>query len=257
MRKSVFKAALVAGAVLIASVGISVRYISSPTHANALGAISYMASHPRFSQLNSVAIDVTSNVVENQPSNPQISRGTIIARARSWMNPQVSYSESSYYGGYRTDCSGYVSMAWNLPSSLNTLTLVTSGITDQISKDDLQAGDIVDNPSGGGDWNLAHVLIFDSWVDSSHTHYNAYEENPYWGGAHYTQNIPYPFWPGPYDDQDYSAYRLRQTDSNNPAPPTSPVDSETFVSQSANPSYFNVGQQVSIYFTERNTGNTT
>jgi hypothetical protein len=62
------------------------------------------------------------------------------------------------------------------------------------------------------------VLIFESWVDSSHTSYNAYEENPYWRGAHYTTNIPYPFWSG-FDTSDYVPMRLKSL-SNSPIPTT-------------------------------------
>src|SRR4051812_37995954 len=42
---------------------------------------------------------------------PVISRAEIIARAQTWVAAQVPYSQDDYYGGYRTDCSGYVSMA--------------------------------------------------------------------------------------------------------------------------------------------------
>ena len=36
----------------------------------------------------------------------------VIANAKTWLNPAVPYSQSAYHNGYRTDCSGYVSMAW-------------------------------------------------------------------------------------------------------------------------------------------------
>ena len=45
-----------------------------------------------------------------------ITADIIIARAQSWVAAQVPYSQSNYYtnqyGTYRTDCSGFVSMAW-------------------------------------------------------------------------------------------------------------------------------------------------
>ena len=36
----------------------------------------------------------------------------VIANAKTWLNPAVPYSQSAYHNGYRTDRSGYVSMAW-------------------------------------------------------------------------------------------------------------------------------------------------
>ena len=134
-------------------------------------------------------------------------RSDIIAKAQVWVQAQVPYNERGRFQGYREDCSGFVSMAWGLPSpGLTTYTLPS--VSQQINKDDLQPGDIVLNENGGGNSNFAHVVIFDRWVDSSHTHYNAYEENPYWGGAHYTVNIPYPFWLG-YDTSEYVPMRLK------------------------------------------------
>jgi hypothetical protein len=142
-----------------------------------------------------------------------VGRDAILTRAKTWLEPQVPYNQRGWYQGYREDCSGFVSMAWGLPTSLTTYTLAT--VADPITKDELQPGDVLNNANGGGNPNLAHVLIFESWVDSSHTSYNAYEENPYWNGAHYTTNIPYPFWPG-YDTSGYIPMRLK-TLSNAPA----------------------------------------
>lgn len=148
---------------------------------------------------------------------PRISRDEIIARAKGWVQAQVPYDEYGWYQGYREDCSGYVSMAWQLSQSLTTYTLPS--VSHQINKDDLQPGDILLNQWGG--WTKygspdAHVVLFDSWVDNTHTHYNAYEESFYYGQAHYTTNIPYPYWPG-YDSSDYIPMRLNGLSS---PPPT-------------------------------------
>ena len=73
-------------------------------------------------------------------------------------------------------------------------------------------------------WNPdVHVVIFDSWADSRHTHYNAYEESPYYGQVNYTTNIPYPYWSG-YDTSDYVPMRLNSL-SNPPTPVSSPSPS--------------------------------
>ncbi len=116
-----------------------------------------------------------------------------IERARSWVAADVGYSGSNYftneYGTYRTDCSGYVSMAWGLDSSLTTVTLPS--VSYAIAKDALEPGDILNNPLPG---TSGHVVLFAGWANAERTEYYAYEESPS-GGAHLSQ-IPYPYWPG-------------------------------------------------------------
>jgi hypothetical protein len=88
---------------------------------------------------------------------PSTTRDTIISRAQHWVDVGVPYSQTSYYEGYRQDCSGYVSMAWQLSSSLTTWDF--DSICTTIGKNDLQKGDILLKPD-------THVLIFHQWVDS-------------------------------------------------------------------------------------------
>lgn len=116
-----------------------------------------------------------------------IDRNAVISRAETWLNPPVPYSQSKYKDGYRTDCSGYVSMAWNLGTNYNTNTLLT--ITNPISKGDLQRGDILLN-SG------SHVVIFHSWANSGKTQYLGYEQVGGRIGKTKKWNIPYPYWGG-------------------------------------------------------------
>ena len=57
-----------------------------------------------------------------------ISRDEVIERAQFWVDWRVPYSQSSWYPDpqgrhYRQDCSGMVSMAWHLSTSLATWTL--------------------------------------------------------------------------------------------------------------------------------------
>ncbi|MEE1843907.1 hypothetical protein PUR30_29820, partial [Streptomyces sp. JV190] len=69
----------------------------------------------------------------SEPGGP-IGRGEAMDRAWSWIAEQVPYRQSGCHenpvGCYRPDCSGYVSMAWNLGTSLTTWGLwdVTFGI---------------------------------------------------------------------------------------------------------------------------------
>lgn len=119
----------------------------------------------------------------------------IIGNAQTWLNPSIAYSQTDYHNGYRTDCSGYVSMAWQLGTSAVTWTLPNYSF--EISPQDLQSGDVLLNIS-------EHVLIFDSWVDSGMTQYWAYEQSPPYTHFHI---VDYPYWAG-YDPELYVPYRL-------------------------------------------------
>lgn len=83
-----------------------------------------------------------------------ISRAEVIARAQSWVDAGVPYSMTSYRtdanGKYRTDCSGFVSMAWHLDSSSGNNWGETTGTllnyTSSIAKESLKPGDVLLNP---------------------------------------------------------------------------------------------------------------
>src|SRR5688500_18751737 len=53
-----------------------------------------------------------------------LTRAQILERAKTWLDARVPYSQSAchrnQYGSYRTDCSGFVSMAWGLHTSFTT-----------------------------------------------------------------------------------------------------------------------------------------
>ncbi|MFI9724053.1 hypothetical protein ACIHFE_31165 [Streptomyces sp. NPDC052396] len=96
-----------------------------------------------------------------------IGRGEVMDRAWSWVAEQVPYSNvgchRNQFGCYRPDCSGFVSMAWHLSLSLDTLRLWN--VTSDIPADDLQPGDALLRDSGG--WH--HVALFVRWADDAHT----------------------------------------------------------------------------------------
>lgn len=106
---------------------------------------------------------------------PRTTRADIINRAKKWVSAKVPYSMSSYWSdGYRQDCSGYVSMAWNLGS--NEWTGSLAAFATRIPRAELQPGDILlfhnpADPSQG-----SHVTIFGGWTDFTHTYYTAYEQ---------------------------------------------------------------------------------
>ncbi|MFF3429994.1 FG-GAP-like repeat-containing protein [Streptomyces sp. NPDC002602] len=129
----------------------------------------------------------------------QISRGEVIARARTWVDAGVPYSMTSYRsdsnGRYRTDCSGFVSMAWHLASSSANNWGETTGtlldFTSSIGKESLKPGDILLNPDPGAS---GHVVIFNGWANAEHTRYDAYEQAGSTGAVH--RQIPYPYFSG-------------------------------------------------------------
>jgi hypothetical protein len=95
-------------------------------------------------------------------SSSAIVRNEILNRARSWIDERVFYSQSrnhtNRFGTYRTDCSGYVSMAWALSSSYTTWTLWN--VSTRIGAGELQPGDALLKDSGGTD----HVALFVRWA---------------------------------------------------------------------------------------------
>lgn len=120
---------------------------------------------------------------------PETTRSDIIKRARTWVTAQVPYSMNDYWtDGYRQDCSGFISMAWNLPGNEWTGSLGAYG--DRITKDELQTGDMllfhnVADPEEG-----SHVVLFGGWTDSTRTYYLAYEQTPTHAR---TKDTPYPY----------------------------------------------------------------
>lgn len=112
---------------------------------------------------------------------PRISRGEIVERAESWLRPPVPYSSCRYhqneYGIYRTDCSGYVSMAWGLPGippsrhgGLDTVGLARVSVP--VAKGELRAGDALLAADGTG------AVIFHEWADVERQHYWGFEQSP-------------------------------------------------------------------------------
>ncbi|BCJ63671.1 FG-GAP-like repeat-containing protein [Polymorphospora rubra] len=122
-------------------------------------------------------------------------RDEILARARTWVDVGVPYSQAAYHNGYRTDCSGYVSMAWNLPTSLNTGNL--DQIADRISYHELRPGDMLmyhyDEPWEG------HAAIFVGWTGAVGGDFRIYEQttpstkNRTWSAAGYSRSLFQPY----------------------------------------------------------------
>jgi|GEM_PF-1936674 len=94
-------------------------------------------------------------------------RRTAIERGFGWLDARVSYSQSAYKAGYRTDCSGFVSMCWQLGTSYTTADFSAgggkSGPIGAYSK--LLPGDALVRRSGGS----GHIVLFLGWNDASHS----------------------------------------------------------------------------------------
>jgi hypothetical protein len=116
------------------------------------------------------------NGVQAADPGPPISRSEIIARAQTWLNPPVPYSQDAYKDGYRTDCSGYVSMAWHLNRNYWTGDLHTVGVAIQFL--DLRAGDMLLYHNPSNPVNGSHVVLFDRWVGSPGGDFYMYEQTP-------------------------------------------------------------------------------
>jgi hypothetical protein len=117
-------------------------------------------------------------------------------RAQNWVAEQVPYNQNrsanapdSPVGPYRTDCSGFVSMAWGLGSSLTTQTLPS--VSTQISSSQLEEGDILDYNSTKDPVNGSHVVMFVGWANSQHTEYTEDEEAGGLGAVQRTIAFPY------------------------------------------------------------------
>jgi hypothetical protein len=107
-----------------------------------------------------------------------ITRSEVIKRATTvWPLGTVAYSQSTDHPpmGWRSDCSGYVSMCLDLPKpGLSTVTLVTEGYISEITRDELQPGDLVGRCGEGTAADLGHVVLFEQW-ETGHDTYWAYE----------------------------------------------------------------------------------
>ncbi|MCL5887497.1 MAG: cell wall-binding repeat-containing protein [Actinobacteria bacterium] len=114
-----------------------------------------------------------------------VTRDGIITRAQRWVDLRVPYSQRALFEGHRTDCSGFVSMAWGLPGPGRT-TRDLAAVSTTITRDQLQPGDIMLKPG-------THVAIFAGWHNAERTIWRSLEQSNSQDGA-VSRLIPYPFW---------------------------------------------------------------
>jgi hypothetical protein len=145
------------------------------------------ASHP--SQTSSTNLAVQAAAQAPVTTLATITRAKVIANAKTWhphTSSRVPYSQSKTHGGYRTDCSGYASMALALGKpGLNTVGLAKSSVTTRIKMSQLKQGDLVIDATGTS--STRHVVIFEKWANSKHTAYWEYEQRGSYGTDHRTR----------------------------------------------------------------------
>ncbi|KAL4862369.1 hypothetical protein BDV12DRAFT_178904 [Aspergillus spectabilis] len=125
--------------------------------------------------------------------NGEISREEILSRGQYWVSRNVPYSMNAVYPDpqgrkYRTDCSGFVSMALHATSpGFSTVSL--PDIAKAISWDDIQPGDFVGTLGSGTGGAAGHVTLFHSWADSSKKEYNTLECRGTYGCVAYKRPV--------------------------------------------------------------------
>ncbi|MFB9908794.1 hypothetical protein [Allokutzneria oryzae] len=150
----------------------------------------------------------TTSAGDDVQAAAKTTRSAAIARARTWLTANngrpIPYSMSKYYKGWRTDCSGYASMVWNVltssgnPVNHNTDSMLRGGygtpgaVVRATTWENLKQGDAIGKLGAGSLGSAGHVMIFDKWADSSKTTYWVYEQASSSGGtAHRTHSRSY------------------------------------------------------------------
>ncbi len=121
------------------------------------------------------------------------------AKAGGTLIPTSVSSDQARYMGWRTDCSGFVAMCWDLrdssgrPQSPTTMDYrANPSRWYRITKGDLKPGDMM---LVCAEWGApySHAVLFAGWADSGKTQYWAIEESSSKGGV-VKRLTPYPYW---------------------------------------------------------------
>ncbi|WP_203708260.1 hypothetical protein, partial [Asanoa iriomotensis] len=133
---------------------------------------SYPGLAPRAGQPAALAVTTTPTPCDNNGADRSLTRDEVLTRASSWLSVGIPYSQErcyrNGYGDYRTDCSGFVSMAWGLGGSGSAFwTGNLRDRSDVIARSTLQPGDALLRHTGDPDEN--HVALFVRWADSART----------------------------------------------------------------------------------------
>jgi len=174
-------------------------------------------NHSRYSTRRALATAALAILIVVSSAIPAfaISRTTILARGRSWVDRGVPYSQQLYFEGYRQDCSGFLSMSWVLsrngaPISYSTADLDAPGLVERIyDKNAIQPGDMILRPKDQVGAAYGHSVLFVAWADPAHTKFVGYHESSGSGKA-VMATIPYPFW----NETGFAPYRYKNVDAD-------------------------------------------
>ena len=100
----------------------------------------------------------------------RITQSEVIARAEYWLNKGIQYNQQGSYPDssgrrYRTDCSGYVSMALHLTDSPSSGMMLTDSRFRPVSRAELKIGDVLTFSE--------HVILFAGY-DADRVHFTYY-----------------------------------------------------------------------------------
>lgn len=88
-------------------------------------------------------------------------RREAVERGFEWLDDDVPYSQTGSHDGYRTDCSGFVSMCWGLEVSANTSAFYSGTANTRLgSYEDLVVADAL--------VKRGHIVLFLGWNDDEH-----------------------------------------------------------------------------------------
>jgi hypothetical protein len=153
-----------------------------------------------------------------------ISRAQIIDRAEQWLSEKVPYSQTSWWtdsdGTYRQDCSGYVSMAWDLNQNIDFWTGNLNTVSHTIDPSTLLPGDTL--------MSVEHTIIFAGWDDPQHTTFDFFEEAHPGTEARYVVDAPLTA----YIDNGFSAFRYDGVLTSGTPLPANPVTGLDFAALS-------------------------
>jgi hypothetical protein len=108
-----------------------------------------------------------------------ITRNEILERAKSWAH--IGYSQSGYASDpedchlFRTDCSGFITMAWHVAVNTGAISYVTAEFGDyysicrEIPLRELMPGDALVSGS------IHHALLFEKWDNTSRSSFHVYQ----------------------------------------------------------------------------------
>ncbi|UQX02609.1 FG-GAP-like repeat-containing protein [Streptomyces sp. RerS4] len=222
-------AALIAAAVAAGAVAtVDSAAFAAPSATTSLAPLADPIANPDYGSTGQGEVTASADMMrasEYSAATTKITRSQVIARAKSWVGIGLDYNWGGRHGGYRTDCSGFVSMAWDLDASLTTDSFEPRGEVHSIGKADLKAGDaLLDNDSGAG----GHVVLFEKWANSDKTKYWGFDFTP--SGVHH-RVYDYPYYPG---YGPYAPVRYKNIVDDTTTPPPAPVGMTDLVAANIN-----------------------